>query len=62
MGHSNFTIACAIDPTETWIATGSDSHRDKPRKDEKTASELRLYHLPTQTLVYNEQSDGLLPK
>ena len=59
MGHSNFTAACAVDPTETWLVTGGDSLRDKPRKNEKDASELRLYHLPTQTLVYKEQLDGL---
>ncbi len=59
MGHSNFTLACVIDPTETWLATGGNSHTDKPRKDDQTAGELRIYHLPTQTLVHKEQLEGL---
>ena len=59
MGQSIYTLACAIDPTETWLATGGNSHKDKPTKDEKTSSELRIYHLPTGTLFHREQLEGL---
>ncbi len=59
MGHTISTHACALDPTGTWLATGGSSRYDKLRGEDKSGGELRVYHLPTQTLVHREQLDGL---
>lgn len=59
MGLAISTLACAVDPTETWLATGGSSWKDKPIQDNKKSSELRVYHLPTGTLVHREQLEGI---
>lgn len=62
IGHTICTHTVAIDPTGKWLVTGGSSHPDKPKpkKDKgmkEESSELRIYHLPTQTLVHREQFD-----
>lgn len=59
MGLSIYTMTGALDSTGTWLALGGHSRYDKPRGEEKSGGELRIYHLPTQTLVHREQLDGL---
>lgn len=62
MGQAIHTMTCAIDPTETWLATGGYSRPDKPlRNGNLVAAELRIYHMPTGTLVHrNQMEDGPL--
>ena len=59
IGHGNSTLSCAIDPTGEWMATGGSSRKDRPLTADTSTSELRIYHLPTGTLVHREQLEGL---
>jgi WD40 repeat protein len=60
MGQGIYTLSCAIDPTQTWLATAGSSRPDKPRSDgEASVSELRVYHLPSRKLGYRRQLEGL---
>jgi WD40 repeat protein len=58
MGHTRVTSACAIDRTETWLATVGSSRPDKPLKDVYAVDELRVYNLASGKLAYREQFAG----
>lgn len=62
IGHTDRTLACALDPTGTWLATGGASRSDKPLGNgDLIVGELRVYHLPTATIDYKVQmGDGSL--
>ncbi len=59
MGHTSGPCGCAIDGTETWLATVG-SHRAKPKPNAKYVGELRVYNLSSGKLAYREQlKDGI---
>jgi len=58
IGHTYHTFSCVADPTGTWLATGGSGVFDKPKGDETGGGELRIYHLPTQKLVFRDQVGG----
>jgi WD40 repeat protein len=51
MGHTFRTLGCAIDRTETWLATVGSSRADP-------GGELRVYNLASGKLAYREQFEG----
>ena len=60
MGRLGGPSGCAIDPTGTWLAAADSGKRDKPRADgDNTVGELRVYHLPSGSLAFREQVEGL---
>lgn len=62
LGQTAATRFCAVDPTETWLATVGSSPPDKPTPAVVTQSgELRVYNLATKKLVYREQTNKPLP-
>jgi WD40 repeat protein len=61
IGQSIYTLSCAIDPTETWLATGGTGRLDQPKPDAKIGGELRVYHLPSGRMVYRTQPKDSLP-
>jgi WD40 repeat protein len=58
MGHTCGTSGCAVDGTETWLATVGRSRPDQPKGN--SVGELRVYNLVSGKLAYREQlKDGV---
>ncbi|HEY7329377.1 MAG TPA: hypothetical protein VH592_17175 [Gemmataceae bacterium] len=57
MGHTFGTSGCAVDGTETWLATVGGSRPDK-QPDGVFVGELRVYNLASGKLAYREQFEG----
>jgi WD40 repeat protein len=54
MGHTFGTCGCAVDGSETWLATVGSSRPDKEPKGDYVG-ELRVYNLASGKLAYREQ-------
>jgi WD40 repeat protein len=58
MGHTSGPSACAVDGTETWLATVGLSRADK--NPDQDVGELRVYNISSGKLAYREQlKDGV---